>query len=233
MLANTSMLRILFVSVLVLTITMSFSWGVEYCPGGICDTGLTWPCEINCDSYTETVTPYATTPVYATTHTDEQIFESITDNCDHGQAIDPWTVTSQWLDTESITHTANGSLTSTIGLSLGNDAVSKLSLAYAITAGNGWEKQDTHTNTNYGDERSTVVLPYTKVSFVETGNYIDGTFSKWGELVWSAPVRPACLGGWNTGSGSCSQTTSQANGANRVYTSTTGAFHDLDCQSGE
>lgn len=128
---------------------------------------------------------------------------------------------------ESISHSCTGSLTTTVGLKAGNDAVAKLELSSAYTTSSGWQKADTWTSTitvNWAHN-----VPACKIQGVDYyGNWTDGTFTTTGYIIanyydWSA--------GWSNEM--CNKTTSSAQGANKRYTNVTGlAVPDRDCPAG-
>jgi len=218
----------------ILVMAMSFCWAYT-CPNSICDTGLMW-CQVDCDTYLEGAHVNATTPTSATGHSAVKIDPVAPgsyyylDNCDNSdQASENYG--SGWTDSEALSHTITGTMTSTVGSQLGIDAVVKLTLSHAVS-GEGslsWQKTDTFTNW-HTIQWEVIASAHTKKRSCKLGDFKDGAFTKNGYMEWTVNVREICyIGSWDPGYGTCEYTTSNANGNNKVYNNLNTDIDDVSC----
>lgn len=199
------------------------------CPGANCDTGLMF-CQVDCSTYNEIRYIDPTLPKQATLYT-ENLGTTTLNNCNNSNAASlstSWNYTSS----EQLTHSCTGSLTSTVGLQVGDDSVGRLSLSHAITLSNGWQKQDTYSESRT-DSITAQVPACSSKSVTWSRQYLAGIFSEGGYIGWTCQIREICyVGSWNPGYGECDATTSNANGSNRLYGNVTSTITDSTCQGG-
>lgn len=91
---------------------------------------------------------------------------------------------------ESISHSCTGSDTAGVGFSVGEKGVAEVSLSYATTLANGWEKSDTYSLT-INDTWNYSVPPCQHDHLKMTAVWKDGTFK--GKSFWRCTANNGCI----------------------------------------
>jgi hypothetical protein len=199
------------------------------CPGATCDTGMMF-CQVDCNTYTETIHIDPTLPAQAATYT-ESLGTTTLNNCTNNNAA---TLSTSWnySSSEQLAHSCSGSLTSSVGVQVGDDSVGRLSLSHAITLSNGWQKQDTYTESRT-DTVTAQVPACSSKAVTWSRSYLCGNFSSSAYRQWTCQIRQVCyVGNWASGYGECQYTTSSASGSNRLYSNVTSSISNVTCQGG-
>lgn len=182
----------------------------------VCDdsTGM-FNCQIDCSTWTEAYYETPMTPSTATSVVDYPINDEVT-NCTPGAPTVTASVQYGVTEGTDITVSASGSFASTVGASLGVDALAAIQGSGTWTISGSWGEY-IHGQWNKTWTANYSVAACKKQRAVLTRTTKSGNFAKSGRINWSANVREVCyVGPWNPGSGYCDESNANAGGNNKI-----------------